>query len=309
MDLAILGAQIMNNSVLNRAKRQSSDNWYTTYESVESELLHYTSQFVGKRVLCNADDPIESAFTCYFINNFQQLQLKSLTCIAYGSSKLKSLYQLQHSLPNSYAICINATGKSIVLLKSGEFDGDEVQPYWENADIVCTNPPFSKFRQFFDLVQRYQLHYLIISNLNAVTYTNVFPYVQSGVMKLGYNCGMKFRVPVDEFSKGWMGTAVWLTDLQVTPRPLVLSHSYSPELYSYYDNQSVIHVDKVANIPQDYLGVMGVPITYLRYHDSSQYQVVGLANHGNRENDLFVPRINGKQIFKRLLIQKCSTDD
>lgn len=294
----------MSNATLTRAKRQSSDNWYTTYESVESELSHYVPQFRGKRVLCNADDPIESAFTCYFIHNFQRLQLKSLTCIAYAPSKLRSLYQIHHSLPESYVIHVDSGGKSTVPLKSGEFDSDEVQPYWENADIVCTNPPFSKFRRFFDLIQHHQVHYLIISNLNAVTYTNVFPYIHSGSAKLGYNWGMKFRVPTDEQSGGWLGTAVWLTDLQVTHRPLILTRQYSPELYPKYDGRDVIHVDKVINIPKDYLGVMGVPITYLRYHNPAIYQIVGQANHGNRPEDLFVPRINGKRIFKKLLIQK-----
>lgn len=296
----------MSNVILTRAKRQSSDNWYTTYESIEKELVHYSSQFRDKRVLCNADDPIESAFTCYFIHNFQRLQLQSLTCIAYASSKLRSLYQIQHSLPSSYVIHVEPIRKFVIPLKSGEFDSDEVQPYWEDADIVCTNPPFSKFRQFFDWIQYHQIHYLIISNLNAVTYTNVFPYIQSGSAKLGYNCGMKFRIPIDESSCGWLGTAVWLTDLQVTPKPLILTKQYSSKLYPHYDNQDVIHIDKISNIPKNYLGVMGVPITYLRYHNPSCYQIIGQANHGNMPGDLFVPRINGKQIFKRLLIQKCS---
>ena len=304
MGSATLRVTVMNNATLNKAKRQSSDNWYTTYESVEQELIHYSSQFHGKRVLCNADDPIESAFTCYFIHNFQQLQLQSLTCIAYASSKLRSLYQIHHSLPESYVIHVDSGGKSTVPLKSGEFDSDEVQPYWKNADIVCTNPPFSKFRRFFDLTQHHQVHYLIISNLNAVTYTNVFPYIHSGSAKLGYSCGMKFRVPIDESSCGYLGTAVWLTDLQVTPRPLILTRQYSPELYPKYDGRDVIHVDKVINIPKDYLGVMGVPITYLRYHNPSCYQIIGQANNGNRPGDLFIPQISGKRIFKRLLIQK-----
>lgn len=300
---------MMSNVILNKAKRQSSDNWYTTYESVKKELEHYNSQFRGKRVLCNADDPIESAFSCYFIHHFQQLQLKSLTCIAYAPSKLQSLYQIHHSLPESYVIHIEPTRKSIVPLKSGEFDSDEVQPYWENADIVCTNPPFSKFRRFFDLIQQHQLHYLVISNLNAVTYANVFPYIQSGSAKLGYNYGMKFRVPVDESSRGWLGTAVWLTDLPVTPRPLMLIQNYSPDRYPQYDDTNVIHVNKIANIPKDYRGIMGVPITYLRYHDPSHYQIIGQANHGNTGGDLFIPRINGRHMFKRLLIQKCGGAD
>lgn len=296
------------NTALNRAKRHSHDSWYTTYESVEQELSHYVPQFVGKRVLCNADDPIESAFTCYFVSHFNELKLKSLTCIAYKSSQLQSIYQLQHSLPESYAIIVDSNGKSITPLKSGEFDAEEVIPYWENADIVCTNPPFSKFRQFWKHLQQYQCHYLIISNLNAVSYADIFPHIQTGIAKLGYNVAMKFRVSRDGgYDWQGLGTAIWLTDLQVHPAKLILQQNYNPQIHPKYDNQNIINVDKVADIPKDYPGIMGVPITYLRYHDPSQYRIIGQASHGTNPYDIFSPRIKGRKMFKRLLIQKwCS---
>lgn len=316
----------MSNQLLNRAKYHStSDGWYTTYEAVEKELTHYN--FENQHILCNADDPIESAFTCYFITNFHQLKLKQLTCISYAHSNLRGLYQLNHpqweqlsQLNTGYVIQMTANNRSFHQLQGdGSFDSTEVVPYWEQADIICTNPPFSKFRKFFDLILYYNKSYLLICNLNAITYINVFPQIINESAHLGYNCGMKFRVSPDDSSAShkwkdkigqcWksLGTAVWLTNLPVIKRPkLILTCNYSPELYPKYDDQDVIHVDKLANIPKDYPGIMGVPITYLRYHDPQQFKIVGLADHGSRFNDLFVPSINGKKIFKKLLIQRCT---
>lgn len=312
----------MSNKILNRARYQStSDNWYTSYETLEKELPQYN--FEGKRVLCNADDPIESAFTCYFIHNFHQLKLKQLTCIGYAQSPLRGLYKTgskQLTDPNvGYVIHMTESYSTILpLTGDGGFNSPEVLPYWENADIVCTNPPFSKFREFFGYVLKYGLSYLLISNLNAISYTIVFPQIKAGLAHLGRTYGMKFRVPLDDFSASikqkdsegqcWkkLGTAVWLTNLtSSTPRQnLELNQCYSPKLYPRYDGQDVIHIDRISNIPKDYYGVMGVPITYLVYHNPQQFEILGQANNGSNSNDLFVPRINGKKIFKRLLIRR-----
>lgn len=313
----------MGNQLLNRAKYVStSDRWYTPYEVVEKELNNYS--FRDQRVLCNADDPIESAFTCYFITNFHRLKLKQLTCISYFPSSLRGLYQLNS--PNweqlsrfnaGYVIQMTAHNSKIQLLQgNGGFDSSETEPFWENSDIICTNPPFSKFRKFFDLILQYNKSYLVVSNLNAVTYTNVFPQIKSGAAHLGWSYGAKFRVaPSDESaSQKWedttgqcwkkLGTAVWLTNLPTTHQPnLTLTCSYSPELHPKYDGQNVIHVDKLAIIPKDYDGVMGVPITYLRYHNPQRFEIIGKADHGNTDIDLFVPRINGTKTFKRILIR------
>lgn len=312
----------MSNRTLVNAKKSPNDSWYTTYDDVARELECHVSQFAGKRVLCNADDPIESAFTCYFVTNFKRLGLRSLTCVAYHPSHIHQIYSLQPPSPIWRQI-INWAGAYVIHISqeigtrvypidwNGGFDSPFAEPLWEDADIICTNPPFSRFKDFFGLIQQHHKSYLLLCNLQAITFTTVFPQVLSGAAKIGYNWGSKrFRVPEGE-SYNWkhLGTAVWLTDLPVdNPIALELSCRYSPALYPHYDNYDAIHVDKVANIPVDYDGIMGVPITYIRYHHpSSGYELVGQANHGTSDSDLFMPYLNGKRTFKRLLIRRVSS--
>lgn len=212
-------------------------------------------------------------------------------------------------------------GKVKKLKGDGDFRSDECLEYLKQCDICCTNPPFSLFAALFSLLVKYDKQYLLIGNQNAITYKEIFPYIKENKAWVGYRFGdMAFRVPndteprktrfwIDESGQKWrsLGNAMWLTNLDTEKRHQVLelTQKYNENDYPVYDNYDAINVSRVANIPVDYEGVMGVPITYLKYHNGTQFEIIGEANHGSdNEFDLFKPKIQGKEQFKRILIRR-----
>lgn len=325
------------NSILNKAKySNNTDEWYTDYKTIEKEVIHYESQLNGKKILCNCDDPYESAFAKYFLKNFNKLKLKKLVCISYAKSVMhinkddKGLILVVENMPNEFDNTssdesilkyLQESGSINKLKGDGDFRSKECLEYLSKSDIIVTNPPFSKFIELFSLIAQYNKKYLLISNQNAITYKEVFPYIKNNLAFSGYHFGdMAFKVPadteprktrfwIDDNGQKWrsLGNAMWLTNLHVMrdSKKLKLKHKYNKNDYSKYDNFDAIHIAKVAEIPVDYYGIMGVPLTYLKYHNDDDYEIVGEANHGSdNEYDLFKPRINGKETFKRILIQK-----
>lgn len=335
------------NAILNKAKySENTDEWYTSYDTVASEVLHYFDQFKNKVVLCNCDDPLKSAFSLFFLRNFNKLELKQLICTSYVGSRIleegKLIDNESHKLLSKYAYVmsiekmppsdsINDDKKLINYLRTskcinklhgdGDFRSEECLEYLKISDIVVTNPPFSKFIELFSLLIKYNKKFLLIGNQNALTYKEIFPYIKNGTVWIGYHFGeMSFKVPadtvprkyrfwIDETGQKWrsLGNAMWLTNLDTERKhqELSLNSIYEPSRYPHYDNFDAINVSKVADIPRDYYGIMGVPLTYLKYHNDTQFEIIGEANHGSdNEYDLFKPRINGKDVFKRILIRK-----
>lgn len=209
---------------------------------------------------------------------------------------------------------------------NGDFRSDECVEYLKECDICCTNPPFSLFAELFSLLVKYNKQFLLIGNQNAITYKEIFPHIKENKAWVGYRFGdMSFRVPndteprktrfwVDDSGQKWrsLGNAMWLTNLDSAKRhqELVLTKVYDEHLYPKYDDFDAINVNRVANIPRDYHGIMGVPITFLKYHNGFQFEIVGEANHGSdNEFDLFKPRIKGKDQFKRILIRKINDEE
>lgn len=204
---------------------------------------------------------------------------------------------------------------------SGRFQSSECVKYLKKCDICCTNPPFSQFIDLFDLLIKHGKKFLLISNQNVVTFKNVFPYIKEDKVRCGYRFGdMPFRVPhdteprktrfwIDKDGQKWrsLGNAIWLTNLQNErmTEPLKLTSKYDPAVYPKYDGHDAINVNAISEIPMDYYGVMGVPITFLKYYNSAQFEIVGVASHGkDSEYDLFEPEVDGKKIFKRILIKR-----
>lgn len=202
----------------------------------------------------------------------------------------------------------------------GDFRSPECIKYLQLADIVVTNPPFSMFKELVSLLVFYNKNYLLIGNQNALTYKEIFPLIQNNKAWTGYKFGdMRFRVPasseprktrywVDSDGQKWrsLGNAMWLTNLDIQRRHklLELSKKYDPDKYPKYDLYDAINVKKVSDIPCDYPGIMGVPITIINKYNSEQFEIIGEANHGSdNEYDLFKPTINGKALFKRILIR------
>ena len=202
----------------------------------------------------------------------------------------------------------------------GDFRSPECIEYLKMADIVVTNPPFSLFKEIVAEIMRYKKSFLLIGNQNALTYKEIFPLIQNNEVWTGYQFGeMKFRVPqssepratrywVDETGQKWrsLGNAMWLTNLDNDRRheELPLTKKYNPQEYPKYDTYDAIHVKSITEIPYDYAGIMGVPITIVNRYNSEQFEIVGEANHGSdNEFDLFKPTIKGKEVFKRILIR------
>ena len=315
---------LLNNKALNKAKYSSADtdSWFTTPEIVEQELLCYKPFFVNKKILCNCDDPIESAFTSFFVNHFDDLCLKQLIAVSYKPSKLPDSVCLDHpvlkklrSAPSAYVLWVTPDKVSVLDAKNnGDFRLNTC--LMECSDIVVTNPPFSLFRQLFHSIVEYNLDFLLLADHNAVSYKEVFPLVMNGCCRIGYHSGRKkFRVPFDSpdltktfvlDSQKWrsLGSAVWITSLPVDPPPPIpVFRKFDPNLYPVYDSFDAIHVDSLLNIPVDFPGVMGVPITILKKFNPNQFVLLGEANHGNSDVDLFMPTLNGKRVFKRILIK------
>lgn len=328
------------NTNLHRAKRTKDDEFYTTYDTIESEISHYISQFKNKTVLCNCDNPFTSNFTKYFLHNFDNLGLKRLICTSLSaiSSDQFNLFNTVNSINSKgYVLDItnvkktdisNATFSNLLLSYNvvkqlngnGDFRSEECINYLRQCDIVVTNPPFSLFREMVSEIMKYNKKFLIIGNQNALTYKEIFPLVLNNLVWTGYQFGeMKFQVPldseprntrfwIDETGQKWrsLGNAMWLTNLDNERRHeiLRLTQKFNPVIHQKYDNFNAIHVRSIAEIPFDYNGIMGVPITIMNRYNSEQFEIIGEANHGSdNQYDIFKPILNGKEVFKRILIR------
>lgn len=292
----------MGNRNLHKASQNKDDEFYTQLADVEKEVVHYKKHFEGKTVYLNCDDPRESNFFKYFLDNFEDLRLRRLISSCYKnqdyslfnmSEKKEKAFWLEYSgekydseTPTIEAIEVNYFNGD------GDFRSEESIELLKQADIVVTNPPFSLFREYIAQLIEYDKKFLIIGSLNAITYKEFFPLLQNNRVWLGYNSGdMAFKVPKyykpretrywkDEEGQKWrsLGNIGWYTNLDIPKRHeyVVLYREYTPEKYPKYDNYDAINVDKVADIPKDYKGVMGVPITFVEKHNPEQFEVLGM---------------------------------
>ena len=326
------------NTNLHKAKRSKDDEFYTTYETIEKELSYYVEQFRNKTVLCNCDNPYTSNFSKYFLYNFNVLGLRRLICTSFSPANYERLDLFcdfcferktglvldieRNSKFNSIDISNSFVFSDFVkgLKGNGDFRSGECIEYLKQCDIVVTNPPFSLFRDMVYEILKYDKKFLIIGNQNALTYKEIFPLIQNNIVWTGYQFGeMKFRVPsdsepratrywVDDTGQKWrsLGNAMWLTNLDNKRRHenLRLTQRFNPAIHPKYDNFNAIHVRNITEIPFDYSGIMGVPITIINRYNSEQFEIVGEANHGSdNKYDIFKPILNGKEIFKRILIR------
>lgn len=337
------------NNGLNEASKAKKDEFYTNYDVIQSELNYYPDQFEGKTVLCNCDDPFESNFAKFFLRNFNYLKLKRLICTSYAGSPVTGTqlslfddYNEPVSSQHGYVLDIkevpmaNGRGvsdndisallhqKGIVkrLKGNGDYASDECLKYLEQADIVVTNPPFSKYRPFLKTLFEYQKQFLIIGNLNSITYKEIFPKIMNNEMWLGasiHSGDREFKVP-DDYPLKAAGSRIddagnkyirvkgvrWFTNIDYKQRHegLILYKHYLADEYPSYSNYDAIRIHKTAEIPMDYSGLMAVPISFIDKYSPDQFEIVGEANHGSDGPwDLFKPVMNGKNEFKRLVIR------
>lgn len=325
------------NRSLTNALKAKEDEFYTQLSEIEKELRYYRKHFKDKVVYCNCDDPRVSNFFHYFSYNFEKLGLKKLVTTCYKNQNMDLFSQNDAE----QAIYLEYTGDKngnnvpdpaeigIKKLKGdGDFRSKECIELLKQADIVVTNPPFSLFREYVSQLMEYEKKFLIIGNQNAITYKDVFQYFKDNKIWLGYNSGdMVFQVPEyyepretryweDEDGQKWrsLGNICWFTNLDISKRDedLILYKTYNEKEYPKYDNYDAINVNKIAEIPFDYKGAMGVPITFLDKYNPTQFEILNsndLRNNDSvpfKEHGLIKDKdgtINGVPTYVRIVIR------
>ena len=290
---------------LNKAKAAKNDEFYTQLTDVSKELMHYKQNFKDKTVLCNCDDPTLSAFWKYFHLNFSALGLKKLISTHYD--KTQPTYKMEYTGGNDNDIEV---GVKTSLDGNGDFRNQECLDILDEADIVVTNPPFSLFREYVAQLMEYKKKFIIIGNKNAVTNKDFFPLLKDNKVWIGYNSPAEFNTP-EGVTKKINGLSIWFTNLDIKKRheKIVLWKTYTPEEYPLYDNYEAINVNKVAEIPVDYNGIMGVPISFMSKYNPEQFEIVGEFNHGSDNIfDLAKPIINGKELYPRIAIRRINSN-
>lgn len=314
------------NTLLQKAKKKKSDEFYTQLPDIESELQHYANHFQGKVVYCNCDDPRNSNFYRYFAENFHRLGLKSLIASCYREAHCdlfnmdageKGFYYIYNGTENENVI--PSDDDLIYFNGDGDFRSKESIELLVKADVVVTNPPFSLFREYVSQLVKYEKSFLIIGNINAITYKEIFNLIKNNKVWLGVNLGRGisgFIVPehyelygtearIDKSGNRIISpnNCLWLTNMDNALRneEIVLTKRYADNELAYprYDNYDGINVDKTQDIPMDYAGCMGVPITFLHKFNPKQFEIIKFRK-GDDDKDL---SINGKCPYFRILIR------
>lgn len=306
------------NTNLARAKKEKNDEFYTRFEDIEAEVSKYKKYFKNKVVYLNCDDKEQSMFWKFFELNFDAFQLKKLIATYYSETEPVYAYKLELSED------LNKDGfidqKDIVktpLIGNGDFRSQECIDILKESDIVCTNPPFSLFREYVAQLMEYNKQFLIIGNKNAFTYKEIFPLIKDNKIWVGITKPKDFFIPAENgegvvLSKKMSGLTRWFTNIPNKKRnePMVLTATYAEgpnhrEDYPKYDNYDAIEVSACKNIPCDYDGVMGVPITFLDDYCPEQFEILGDSRYhdgGTVAND--INYVNGKLKYRRILIKR-----
>lgn len=314
------------NSNLHTSQRQAQNEFYTPISMIEEELRLHKEYFKGKTVFCNADDPnigddgtdhfgdgqggYTSNFWRYFQLNFEILGLKKLIATHYDPEK-----------PTYKVVMENGTITKTPLIQNGDFRSPECVEILKESDVVVTNPPFSLFKEFIPFLIEHDKDFLVIGNMNDITFNGIIPLVMENKVWLGYNSGHYwFRVPeyyeekktdfkIDETGQKWrrMGNICWYTTLDVKTRhdEYIMYKKYDPNEYKKLDTYDALFIEKKIDIPYDYDGIMAVPITFMTEFNPSQFELLGKFDTGavNKYN-LANPKINGKTKYKRMAIKR-----
>ena len=326
----------MANKQLTVAKKAKKDEFYTQLADIEVELKHYREHFKGKTVLCNCDDPRKSQFFYYFVLKFHDLGLKKLITTCYKNQD-PDLFSESTSEQAVYLVYKgeyigkppdpDIAGLVCPLQGDGDFRSEECITFLEEADIVVTNPPFSLFREYVAQLIKYDKKFIIIGHQNAITYKEVFPLILQNKVWLGYgfrgNAGFFINHVYEDYASASshkegmirVSGVTWYTNLDIQKRheELTLYKRYNPKEYPPYDNYDAINIDKTADIPCDYDGVMGVPITYLDKHNPDQFEILDANDFIIKDQAPKKPHglikdkdgsVRGRIVYARILIRK-----
>ena len=296
---------------LNKAKAEKNDEFYTILADIERELRHYKKHFKNKVVFCNCDDPRVSNFFHYFSYNFEQMRLKKLitTCYKNQNADLFSQHKSERAIYLEYTGDKNKNNVpdpeeiGIKQLKGdGDFRSQECIELLKESDIVATNPPFSLFREYLAQLVEYEKQFLIVGTWNAVTYKDIFKLIKKNKVWIGINSNRNFSgfiIPkhyslhgtearVDENGNRIVSTnnTCWFTNLDNAKRhdKLILYKTYNSRDYPTYENYKAIEVGQTNDIPMDYKGIMGVPITFMNKYNPDHFEIVGMGENENLYN-------------------------
>ncbi len=320
---------------LNQAKVSKKDEFYTQLPDIERELRHYRGHFRDKVAYCNCDDPRVSNFFHYFSYNFERLGLKKLITTCYKSQNM-DLFSQNDSEQAIYLEYFGDRDGNMVpdpseigikrLSGDGDFRSNECIELLKQADIVVTNPPFSLFREYVAQLIKYEKKFVIIGHQNALTYREVFPLIKDNKLWLGYgfnggathfiNKHYEDYAAANDHKDGMIRVSgvVWYTNLDIAKRheDLILYKTYTPEEYPKYDNYDAIEVSKSNEIPCDYKGVMGVPVTFMNKYNPDQFEILGATesegkgfSNGlwDKSSQVAQPVINEQRVYKRIFIR------
>lgn len=317
---------------LHKARADKQDEFYTRLEDIENELKHYKSFFNGKTVLCNCDDPRVSNFFHYFSYSFEHLGLKKLITTCYKNQNIdlfsqnsseKAVYLEYYGDKNGDRIPDKSEIGIKELKGDGDFRSDECIELLKQADVVVTNPPFSLFREYVAQLIKYKKKFIIIGDKNAITYKEIFKLIKENKIWLGksvhsgeilfevtdsYYEENKNKCKIDKNGKKCKGMGIrWFTNIEYPSRceDIELYKKYNPTDYPKYDNYDAIEVSKTNEIPMDYYGIMGVPITFLDKYNPNQFEILGDSRyHDGKDEADDINVINGKQLYRRILIKR-----
>ena len=323
------------NKNLHSAKTNKKDEFYTQLSDIEKELKHYKNHFKDKVVLCNCDDPRVSNFFHFFSFNFEKFGLKKLITTCYKSQDMELFSQNNSEKAIYLEYTGDKNGNNVPeveeigikhLQGDGDFRSQECIELLKQADIVVTNPPFSLFREYVAQLIEYDKKFVIIGHQNAITYKEIFPLIKENKLWLGYGFNRNMahfvnRHYVDyasdlDHKEGMIRVSgvAWFTNLDTKKRheDLILHKKYTPEEYLTYNNYDAINVDKTKDIPMDYKGVMGVPITFMDKYNPDQFEIIGATESEGKgfSNGLWdktsrvsQPLINQQRVYKRIFIK------
>lgn len=292
-------------SALYKAKTNKADEFYTQYQDIENEVSRYKDYFYGKTVYCNCDK-FASNFYVFFQDHFAEYGLKKLIVTAYNANSRGDIIIME-----------NGHVKGDYLQGNGSYDSPECLKYLDECDIVCTNPPFSIFNEYIGTLLKHNKLFLIIGNQNAITNSEVFEHMKNNELWLGYGfkgeAGYFINRHYEDYAKAGkheeglirVSGVVWYTNLPNTKRcdKLELTKEYDPAVYQKYDDFDAINVDMYKDIPYNYDGLIGVPITFMKHYNPEQFEIVGL------DKDFKTGRkgrfkLNGETKYARIVIKK-----
>jgi len=322
------------NKGLHGARAAKKDDFYTQLPDIERELRRYKKHFRDKVVYCNCDDPRVSSFFHYFSYNFEKLGLKKLITTCYQSQQrdlfsqrdsMKAIYLEYDGDRNDNRVPDPEEIGVVPLVGDGDFRSEECTELLKRSDIVVTNPPFSLFREYVGQLIEHSKKFVIIGHQNAITYKEIFPLIKDNKLWLGYG----FKRNMAHFMSNYEDTAAdldhregmirvagvqWFTNLDISKRhePMILYRTYSPDDYPTYENYDAIEVSKTTDIPCDFPGYMGVPITFLNKYNPDQFEIIGTTDRGGDGLLDFMkkphtrydaPVVDGKGKYKRIIIR------